>query len=146
MIEIHYKLRSGETPQRLVLAPEEYFGPLEEGETYEENGTPRYVHCEEYLGLEPRVLEWTRKIVASGGHITTTIERFSADGLTRMGHRRDPGGGGELCVETLISRGCYHLVRLHLDEAEDWVWSYVGIIEDMSDGSRSEVKIVPYRS
>jgi len=44
---------------RRRLTPEEYFDPLEPGETYQANGIPRFNETWEYLNIPRKSLKWS---------------------------------------------------------------------------------------
>lgn len=145
MIEIVYKLRSEEAPRNVTLTPEEYYDPPEEGETLDEVAVERFAHAVDYLDVPRSEVEWTRISVSFGTRRSTAVSRYYANGRVWMWHRRDADDGEELFIETRVEPDRYHLARFHRDEDGEWIPNYVGIIDDMPDGSQTEDKIIPAR-
>jgi hypothetical protein len=52
-IEIRYLKTTDAEPRFMELTPEEYFDPLEEDQTFEANGIPKFNFAEEYLDPNP---------------------------------------------------------------------------------------------
>lgn len=141
-IEIHYKLRSEEDPTRLVVTPEAYCDPLEPGEDYDRHGIARFDDPADYVGHPADAVEWARvEVTREGEGRTVTTLRYATDGVSTLWHRRDPGGGQEMCLDLLAGPDRHLLARLRLDANGDWVPDYTGVIEDQPDGSQTEERI-----
>ena len=52
-IVLTFKERGKREPQVRSMTPEEYYDPLEPGETYSEEGVPKFNNLKDYIGLEP---------------------------------------------------------------------------------------------
>ena len=139
MIEILYKRRSEDGVQRLLLTPEEYYDPLEPGESWEDT-IPRFDHTADYLDEAVDELEWTRVVQEDG---SVLMERFSSQGRVEFWHLRSADGGQELCLSTTYAPGRYHLTRMYLDAAGDWIPRGVYLIDDQPDGSQTEERLFP---
>ncbi|MFL5538704.1 MAG: hypothetical protein ACJ8J0_06905 [Longimicrobiaceae bacterium] len=140
MIEILYKRRSEDGVQRLLLTPEEYYDPLEPGESSYEDSIPRFDHTADYLDGAVDGLEWIRVAREDG---SVLLERFSSQGRVTFWHLRGADGGEELCLSTTYAPGRYHLTRLYRDPAGDWIPRWVILIDDQPDGSQTEEKLFP---
>lgn len=141
-IVITYKIRNN-LPQTFPLVPEEYFDPLEIGENYEKHGVPRFDHAREYFALLPEQLDWTEL------HLTETEEPrkirsdFYDDGKVVIYQRQD-NDGEEIILETHITQAKTQIIRIHKNnEVNFWQPNYIGIIEDLRDGSQKETKYYP---
>ena len=137
-IEIHYVRRWTSELQVMALSPDEYFDPVEQGESYEEDGIPKHNHAEGYLGLPISQLIWTEIHVmgTSEDHIIRT--EYSETGKATMIHRLDADGYEEMIHFTQLTRASCHIIRTWKRGSGGWSVCLNSLIEDMPDGSQRE--------
>jgi hypothetical protein len=70
MIRIKYQLRAESTPRSMELAPEQYYGPPEAGQTT--GRIPRFHHAYQYTEHSADDLKWT---ILEGGPIEGSVIR-----------------------------------------------------------------------
>jgi hypothetical protein len=138
-IEIHYKVRD-ELEKHIVLSPEEYFDPIDEDETYENDAIPKYNHAEEYLGISTESLEWTLIKINETTQGQTIRKQYFDKGNSFMFHRKDSDGYEEIIISSQLNISNVHVARVHKDDNENWQVNYDGVITDLEDGSQSENK------
>jgi hypothetical protein len=143
MVEIRYKLRQSADEASLRLADEDYFDPLDPGESWSRDGIPRFSRLSKYLSDDEASIEWAHVALADDSGTEERLERYSPDGRVWMWQRTDPDGGGEVCVETHLDSSHVHLARFNLDAGGSWGPNYIGVFTDLPDGSQIEDKIVP---
>jgi hypothetical protein len=130
MIEITYQLREASTPVSIRLTPEQYFDPLEPGESYDRDGVPRFDHAWQYLGVPLDRLMWT--VLRRSGTAEPSVHRtdFFCDGRTWLLHRTDPDGYEELIHSTEFLDGSAHIIRTHRKPSETWTMNTNMLILD----------------
>lgn len=139
-IRICYKTKD-ELEKSIDLTPEEYFDPIDEDETYENDAIPKYNHAEEYLEISTNLLEWTEIAVSETNQSHCIRTQYSDNGKSWMSHRKDLSGYEEIILSSQINSSNVHIARIHKDGNENWQVNYDGVITDLEDGSQSEQKI-----
>ncbi|MDM8528176.1 hypothetical protein QUF58_08170 [Anaerolineales bacterium HSG24] len=121
-IKITYKRWQDEALQTVELTPDQYFDPLEEDETYYEDGIARYNSSWEYLPHVPvDELQWTFKEISGTNEDSTFYTEYQKNGRDNwMTHRVDHDGHEEIILSTDISNRIGHTIRLHKNEAGQW--------------------------
>lgn len=119
MIRIRYQLRCEESDRHFDLHPEEYFDPLEPGESYSEHGVPRFDHAYQYTRHSPDELRWT---VLEGGPMAGSILRtqFLDGRRSMMTHRSDADGYEEIIHSTEVGKGGLLIVRTVKMPRQSW--------------------------
>ncbi len=119
-IRIQY-LRSGETaPRSIKLSPEEYFGPLEEGDTFSVDSVPRCQDAYEYTGQPADALRWTVVDVADNSEFRRMRTQLLDGTHSMMTHSLDSKGGEEIIHTTEICLGCWHTIRTLKEPGKAW--------------------------
>jgi hypothetical protein len=136
-ITIRYLVRGQLEPTSVSLAPLDFFDPLGRGETWENDGIPRFNHACEYLPTSLD-LAWTELESSTEAGVTSVREVVSPDRLVRHWHRVDPNGYEELCISSRLSAATTHISRLWRGTSEPWQLLFVSVITDLPDGSQSE--------
>lgn len=78
---VRYKVRTDDSPIETEIPIEEYFDPLDVGETYPEHGDPKHRFTHEYVGIAPSDLEWTECTrIGVMGNTTLRIDYFQDGG------------------------------------------------------------------
>lgn len=115
-----FKLADAERAETRVFSPEEYFDPIEDGETYEEDAIPRLGHSWEYLGVDPGRLAYIRVEHRDdrGGLILSQLEEFYGEGRVSVGtnddfHRDGSLASEDLVITTEIRPQAFHILRLY---------------------------------
>src|SRR5262249_33987142 len=91
-IQITYQTWESDEPVRMRLAPEDYFDPVEPGETYEENGIAKYNETWEYLSVPRASLKWSSERRSGTWFDTTFATQYMNGGRSWLTHRADPDG------------------------------------------------------
>lgn len=136
-IKIEYLEKSNSRPIEIQLTPEEYFDSIEEGDTYEKDGIPKFRYVYEYLGLEVNKLVWSRENIY--GAIFTTY--YYNDGKTWVAYRCDLDGYEEIIHNTQIDELSCHIIRT-CKKDNLWQMLYNGIVYDNDDGSQGERRFI----
>lgn len=139
-IRIYYKVRD-ELEKYVDLTPKEYFDPIDEDETYENDAIPKYNHAEEYLEVPIKSLEWTIIEISETPQGQTIRKQYFDNGNSWLCHRKDFNGYEEIILSSQLNGSNVHIARIHKDDNENWQVNYDGVITDLEDGSQSEQKI-----
>jgi hypothetical protein len=138
-LEIVYQTWDSDTPLKLRLAPEDYFDPVEPGETYEDNGIPRYNETWHYLDVPRERLKWSSERRSGTWFDTTFLTQYLDGGRSWLTHRVDPDGYEEMIhVTQLDHRTCHILRTVKLVAAVRWAVCLNSVIVDQEDGSQTE--------
>jgi hypothetical protein len=140
-IQIAYQTWDGTEPVWLTLTPEEYFDPLEPGETYEANGVPRFNHTWHYLPVPRERLKWSLERRQGTGDDTTFRTQYMGGGQSWMNHRLDPDGYEEIIHATQIAEDRCHIIRTCRVPGGQWAVSLNSVIRDSPDGSQEEQRL-----
>lgn len=143
MIKLTYKKRSQESAASHTLEPQNYYDPIEPGESYESDGVPRFNRLCYFVSVAETELEWVEAIVADVNGLTRTVEHFAPDGRFSMWQRTDPDGSGEICVTTRLDANRWHIARLSIAATGECEPNYIGIIEDLYDASHCDERFFP---
>jgi hypothetical protein len=141
-ISIRYQCRD-RTLRVITLKPEEYFDPVESGESYEHDGVPKFDHAKDYLGFPSEELDWTELQLTETDNDQIIRTNFYSHGKSAMSQRKDSDGYEEIILETQIGESMSHIVRIYKDRTSEWKVIYNGIIENLTDSSQRETKIIP---
>ncbi|MBX7171115.1 MAG: hypothetical protein K1X72_09165 [Pyrinomonadaceae bacterium] len=139
-IVISYKVID-DLEKQITLTAEEYFDPIDEDETYENDAIPKYNHAEEYLEIATNLLEWTEIAVSETKQSHCIRTQYFDEGKSWMSHRKDLYGYEEIVLSSQLNSSNVHIARIHKDDNENWQVNYDGVITDIEDGSQSEQKI-----
>jgi hypothetical protein len=138
-IQLVYQTWDGATPITKSLTPEEYFDPLELGESYESDGVPKFNHTWRYLDVPPSQLKWTLERRSGTADDDTTFRtQYMDGGRCWMTHRSDPDGYEEMIHFTQIDDSRCHILRTCRTSGGGWAVILNSLIEDKDDGSQRE--------
>ncbi|VTR93119.1 Uncharacterized protein OS=Desulfosporosinus sp. OT GN=DOT_0185 PE=4 SV=1 [Gemmata massiliana] len=140
-IQLVYQTWDGGAPVTKFLLPEEYFDPLEPGESYEVDGVPKYNHTWQYLDVPPRRLKWTVERRSGTADDTTIRAQYMDGGQSWMTHRSDPDGYEEMIHSTQIGDGRCHILRTCRTTGGGWVVHLNTVIEGGDDGTQREKRL-----
>ncbi len=119
-IRIRYQRRDEATPHELELSPEEYFDPLDPGETLSVRSVPRFDNGHEYTPYPADELAWT-VIYIEDGAAFWRIRTQLLDGMrSLMHHTQDSDGSEEIIHSTEIDSRCWHIVRTLKETGKEW--------------------------
>lgn len=119
-IRIRYQRRDEVTPREMELSPEDYFDPLNPGETLSVRSVPRLLSTHEYTSYPADQLAWTVVEITDGPKLWR-IRTQLLDGIrSHMHHSQDSDGSEEIIHQTEISPGCWHTVRTLKQSGKLW--------------------------
>ncbi len=122
----------------MSLTPEEYFDPLDPGETYEAHGVPRFNHTWEYLPVHRSRLKWSTERRQGTADDTTFRTQYMSAGRSWMNHRLDPDGYEEIIHYTRLADDRCHIIRTFRMPNGAWVVSLNSVISDLPNGTQEE--------
>ena len=129
-IEIRYLSKKTQEVQTLRLSPEEYFDPLEPGETFEEDGIPAYQYAFDYIGCSADELKWSIEKI-SGSKGTRLVRSQYLDGdRSMMEHVIDPDGSEEIILSNEIEKDKWHIIRIRKSPNGSWSVIRNGLIDE----------------
>jgi hypothetical protein len=119
-IEITYLFRNSKDSQIIKLNPEEYFDPLEPGETFEEDGIPIYSDAFDYIGCSAHDLEWAIEKILSGKGKRIVRRQYLDGDRSMMVHVTEPDGSEEIIHSTEIEKDKWHIIRTYKSSNGSW--------------------------
>jgi hypothetical protein len=141
-IVLTFKERGERKPQVRTMTPEEYFDPLEPGETYSEEGVPKFNNLEEYIGLEPGFLEWIQVRVTDQLASRLVRTDYSPSGLNFLTYVReeceDEPTYEELIINNQLDHNVCNIMRISRSDLEAWACHVNTIIRTHADGTEEE--------
>jgi hypothetical protein len=121
------------------MTPEEYFDPIDPGETYEEDAIAKNNFTWEYLDLPREALKWSMERRTGTVDDRTIYTHYMKEGRSWMTHRVDPGGYEEMIHVTQFDERTYHLIRtMKLGKSGRWAVSLNSVFGNQDDGSEIE--------
>ena len=135
-IIITYRRRGATPVETLTLTPEEYFDPIEPGESYLTDAVPRLWHDHEYVDLSPDQLDWINVEYRDddGAPAEIHLREYQADGRimvqTCYGVAADGSRSWEdVVVETELKPKTFHQHRMYRDDpCGRWRMTLNGIV------------------
>lgn len=137
-IEINYLLENETEPATIHVDAEYYYDPLEDGETFEEDGIERYPHAYQYLDVPVARIRWTVLTVRGTSSWMRIRAQMLAGDAAMLSHREDSDGYQELLHSVQLSESECHITRIVKRRGSGWFNCYDGIISDQPDGSQAE--------
>ena len=138
-IEIEYLIKGNMESSKIKIEPEDYFDPIEENETFENDAIARFNHHIDYLNISPDQLVWSKlSILGTNEDDRIIVTRYYGDGQTWTTHRVDSDGYEEIIHYTQESEDKCHIIRTHKDKDGNWIMNLNSVIVDMPDGSQKE--------
>ena len=134
-IEIEYLQRSADRSVTISISPEEYFLPLEAGESFEADGQPRYTGAENYINIPPEELNWTEVRVRSTSEFDSTKRtQYERNGTIFLMHWQFNNGNESIIHTTEIDDSLAHVIRLYRSGNGPWK-IHSDLVQSLSDGS-----------
>lgn len=140
-IEIHYQTLTNPKSQIVELKPEEYFDPIEENETFEADGIPKFNFTEEYLDISVQDLQWTDILIQGTDHDHNLRTTYYKGGHS-MWHSKNTDGTEEMCIATQISESELNIVRMSKTLNSSWKIVFNILSKVLADSSEEETKFV----
>jgi hypothetical protein len=119
-IRIHYQRRDEANPRLLELSPEDYFDPLNPGETLSVRSVPRLLHTYQYTPCRADELRWT-VVEITDGESFWRVRTQLIDGIrTLMHHSEQADGSEEIIHSTELGPLCSHTIRTLKQPGKTW--------------------------
>ena len=120
-IALTYQRIDEAKPTTIGFAPEDYFDPLEAGETYWEHGVEKNLLLEEYLPIEKGLVKWFIVTHEFRGLSRVTRCQLLGEDLSMSTHTIDEHGNEEIITQSMIAPETWHTVRTL--KPHDGFWS-----------------------
>ena len=144
MIEIKY-LKVGTTvPDIRKFTFEEYFDPIESGETYEKDGIPRYDQPHLYVCETPTTLNWV--VVTENFSNRWRKIRKQYVCKSEVTHVEESDGSAELIYSGWVGEQDSHIIRISQPTGKNWGLSMDAVVSDNIDGSQIDKPLVSAES
>jgi hypothetical protein len=131
-IKITYFLKKEQETRTINLSPEEYFDPLEPGETFEENGVPTYQYTFDYIGCSANELKWSIEKISSSKGTRILRSQYLDGDRSMMEHIIDPDGSEEIIHSNQIEKDKWHIIRTYKSSNGSWSVIRNGLIDETS--------------
>ena len=112
-IKLEWQTVGSKEIHAIGIAPDQYFDPVEAGETFAEHGIPKHDYPIDYLSLSSRKVSWITLIVSGTTDDFSQKTIYYGKGSSLLNHRVCKSGYEEIIVETTLPNNCTHLVRIH---------------------------------
>ena len=122
------------------MAPEEYFDPLGEGESFWNDGIEKYVFPHEYVNVPVEDLKWLTVCVSELGSRRVDRCQYLNGADVMMQHSIDENEDEELILSTKISDQDYHTTRIRKPSSKSWAVYYDRIDSDVMEGGKYATK------
>src|SRR5688572_19076776 len=119
-IRIRYQRRDEATPRVLELSPEEYFDPLNPGETLSVRSVPWLLDT--YQDPSHRVEELGRTVLEiTDGAAFWRVQTQSIDRMRSLMHQSQQSDGSEEIIhQTELGPLCWHIIRTLKEAGKTW--------------------------
>ena len=120
MVTIRYQLKGLDSPREVSIPDEEYYDPLEKGESYLVEGIAKHQEPHIYLAKDPSELDWL--VLIEPLDYQSKIFRYQyLDGLDSfMVHTVWPNGDEEIIHSTSISKKETLITRTSKESGKSW--------------------------
>ena len=119
-IRIRYQRRDEVTARVLELSPEDYFDPLNPGETLSVRSVPRLLDTWEYTPHRPEELRWI-VVEITDGESFWRVRTQLIDGMrVLMHHFQESDGSEEIIHSTELGPCCWHTIRTLKQAGQTW--------------------------
>jgi hypothetical protein len=119
-IHIRYLLRNEATPRVLELSPEDYFDPLDPGETLSIRSVPRLLDPYQYTPHRADELCWTVVEVTDRESFWRVRTQLIDGKRVFMHHSQESDGSEELIHSTDLGPLCWHTIRTLKQPGKQW--------------------------
>jgi hypothetical protein len=122
-IKINYQLNEESETKSIFLSAEEYFDPIVSGETFEENGVPKYQETCKYIGCSSNDLKWDIiKIICDKG-ISIFRSQYLDGSRSMMTHSIDFDNSEEIIHSTELEKNNWHIIKMF--KPQNGFWSVI---------------------
>jgi hypothetical protein len=119
-IRIRYQRRDEATQRVLELSPEDYFDPLNPGETLSVRSVPRLLDTYQYTPHRADELLWT-VVEITDGKSFWRVRTQLIDGMrSLMHHSQRSDGSEEIIHSTELGPFCWHTIRTLKQAGQAW--------------------------
>ncbi len=119
-IRIRYKRHDEATPHEIELTPDEYFDPLDPGETLSVRSVAKHLDAHKFTPYRADELAWTVEEI-SDGESFWRVRTQLLDGMRALMHHSQQGDGTEeLIHSTQLSTFCWHTIRTLKLPNQEW--------------------------
>ncbi len=119
-ISIRYLRCDEATPRVLELSPEEYFDPLNPGETLSVQSVPRLLDTYQYTPHRADELRWTVVKITDGAAFWQVRTQLLDGMRSLMHHSQASDGSEEIIHQTELGPNCWHTVRTLKQAGKTW--------------------------
>ena len=119
-IRIHYQRRDEATPRVLELSPEDYFDPLNPGETLSVRSVPRLLDAYQYTSHRAEELCWTVLEITNGVEFWRVRTQLLDGKRSLMHHLQVSDGSEEIIHSTELGPQCWHTTRTLKEPGRTW--------------------------
>lgn len=119
-IRIRYRRRDETDTRLLHLSPDEYFDPLEDGETYSVRSVAKYQDDFAYTPHPADELSWTVLEIVDGNSWWRVRTQLLDGKRSMMTHSEASDGDEEIIHTTEIRPGCCHIIRTFKQRGMSW--------------------------
>jgi hypothetical protein len=119
-IRIRYQRRDETTPRLLELAPEDYFDPLNPGETLSVRSVPRLLDTYQYTPHRADELCWTEVEITDGDSFWRVRSQLIDGMRVLMHHVQTSQGSEEIIHATELGPLCWHTIRTLKQPGKSW--------------------------
>jgi hypothetical protein len=119
-VRIRYQRRDEATAREIEMSPEEYFDPLNPGETISVRSVPKLLNTYEYTLHSADQLAWTVVEITDGLEFWRVRTQL-VDGMrSLMHHSQDSDGSEEIIHQTELIPSCWHTIRILKQAGKLW--------------------------
>jgi len=111
VIRIRYLRRDETSPRVLELTPNEYFDPLDPGETLSVRSVEKHWNAHAYTPHTPDELRWTILEITEGSTFWRVRTQLLDGMRSLMHHSQEADGSEEIIHSTELGPGCWHSIR-----------------------------------
>jgi hypothetical protein len=119
-IRIRYQLRTEPTPRLLELSPEDYFDPLDPGQTLSVRSIPRLLDTYQYTPYRADELCWTVVEICDGASFWRVRTQLLDGMRSLMHHSQQSDGSEEIIHATELGPQCWHTIRTLKQPGRSW--------------------------
>src|SRR4051794_15335724 len=119
-IRIRYQRRDEATPRVLELLPQDYFDPLDPGETLSVRSVPRLLDTYEYTPHRAEELRWTVVEITDGAAFWRVRTQLLDGMRSLMHHSQESDGSEEIIHQTELGPNCWHTTRTLKQPGKAW--------------------------
>ena len=119
-IRLMYQLADDGEPRELAIAPEDYFDPIENNDSYWDDAVERCLFLHDYLDTDPARLRWIVARLSDSGRVRLRRALYLDGCDVTMEHLVEEDGDEEIILGTLLPDGDWHIVRVRRPRDGAW--------------------------